>query len=1511
MKYLKRTTVASKNVKDEALKINRYGEVTSDSKLAVGKTSRPTAELDIAGSANVSDTLNVTNLQTTILEPQYSNGDIILRASGTGNVVINNLLTVGETATTFTGEVVDINNLRLDGDGAATGISALDSNTSLYLNSAGTGGIYANGTDITKKEGNVYWVTENGSDGNTGESMQDAFRTVRQALVLARNGDTIKIGSGTFEEVFPLTVYPGVSITGQGIRSTQIKPTAATRTQNGFQFRGGGTVRDLTVREMEYDAINDRGYAFCFDESTTATFERGPYVMNVTVLNFGSSVRLGLNSTDDPYGFDSRDAGRGIKADAQFINRSAIEPSFLINEVTLFTPGQTGIVLTNGVRMEMLNSFVYLADKAIHATTGTIGWGGSGRTYVIVENVTGGNFIPGETVRYTSTDGSTVSEFQIVSWDVGTNTLAVSGLYTGLDGVDFTPQPGQGGSIIGIVSGVQAERIVEVTKFEFGAELRSIGSAIVYGDSGVVAEGPGVSLRLVSQNFGYVGAGKLTTNRASDAIQGNEVVELTGAKVRYTSVDHLGDFRVGDLFYVSQETGVVQIDGEGLNFGALAGGLVFDDGVGNKSTITSTEVTTETVNGKSTLVGTSLEASAFFEFDVLEDFSLTSQESGILLDSGGNSTYVLQPGDIRAEGLSVQLIGNTVIGSDPVNEGDPIPHTLQIKAAVEGNIQPDPTFTGIWDLGAPDAVWGNVYASKLLVDDLQIENNKIYVNNTNQDIEIEPSGAGRVFLGGTTFAVVPTGNTPERGANPVTGGIRFNTQIQQFEGYQGTAWSSLGGVKDIDGDTYITPEVTPGSNDNRFDIYAGGVLVGEWNQTDLTVNTTRFTNNNFTFENDVMKVTDPNVDYRFEITPGGTGEFFFSKTINVDGDINLPGGTISAPNATLQVTSIAATNFASDIIPDVNLAYDIGHSTSTFNELYVNNITTENFRIFQNRMSTIDTNSDFEFDTAGSGQFRFLGNSAVVVPTGSNANRPIGEIGQVRFNTDTNQYEGYNGVAWSSLGGVRDVDGDTYILPELSPGSNENTLFFYGGGEELARLTNQGWQGGILVDNNISLEGNALKTTLSNSDLDITAQGTGVINLNNTTNVTGDLTVSLVSYLPRIFVATSTADRIAYFDANNELRTSDNVQFDDTEVIINVPTQLNDNTTVDGIFSVTNTINTPNASIDFLTVNEDAFFTKNIYMDQLGIFGTRITTQETNAPLQLDASGTGRVVSMTNMNVEGELYIEGDIYGNQTTQNVFNTTATTVNAFGASTYTSFGNAAGTTRFNSNQGSDAYNTGAVVIGGGLGVGENVNIAGDLNVDGQDITTNNQNFNLLVDNIQNLNAFNSATGILFGSLTGKTTIQSTADSTSAASGSLVVDGGVGIAKNLYVDGVLNAANTTESTSTTTGSIVTDGGVGITKSLNVGGTVNVADTTESTDSTTGAVIFEGGLAVKKQLNVAGTTTKFESTEESSNTITGAVVVAGGIGVGRDIYLGQDLEGSGIDLSYINNFTIDGGTY
>ncbi|BCU98556.1 MAG: hypothetical protein CM15mV22_1880 [Eurybiavirus sp.] len=41
---------------------------------------------------------------------------------------------------------------------------------------------------------------------------------------------------------------------------------------------------------------------------------------------------------------------------------------------------------------------------------------------------------------------------------------------------------------------------------QFGAEMRSVASACVYGQKGVQADGSGVKLILTAHNFGYVGA---------------------------------------------------------------------------------------------------------------------------------------------------------------------------------------------------------------------------------------------------------------------------------------------------------------------------------------------------------------------------------------------------------------------------------------------------------------------------------------------------------------------------------------------------------------------------------------------------------------------------------------------------------------------------------------------------------------------------------------------------------------------------------------------------------------------------------------------------------------------------------------------------------------------------------------------------------------------------------------------------------------------------------------------
>jgi len=89
------------------------------------------------------------------------------------------------------------------------------------------------------------------------------------------------------------------------------------------------------------------------------------------------------------------------------------------------------------------------------------------------------------------------------------------------------------------------------------------------------------------------------------------------------------------------------------------------------------------------------------------------------------------------------------------------------------------------------------------------------------------------------FLQVPTGTTAQRPYVPANGMIRYNTTQSTFEGYSSSAWSSLGGVKSVDGFTFIQAETSAGNSNGDLDFYAedgagtAATQVGQWNRTNL------------------------------------------------------------------------------------------------------------------------------------------------------------------------------------------------------------------------------------------------------------------------------------------------------------------------------------------------------------------------------------------------------------------------------------------------------------------------------------------------------------------------------------------------------------------------------------------------------------------------------------------------------------------------------------------------------
>mgnify|MGYP003312096858 CR=1 FL=1 len=156
-------------------------------------------------------------------------------------------------------------------------------------------------------------------------------------------------------------------------------------------------------------------------------------------------------------------------------------------------------------------------------------------------------------------------------------------------------------------------------------------------------------------------------------------------------------------------------------------------------------------------------------------------------------------------------------------------------------------------------------------------------------------------------------------------------------------------------------------------------------------------------------------------------------------------------------------------------------------------------------------------------------------------------------------------------------------------------------------------------------------------------------------------------------------------------------------------------------------------------------------------------------------------------------------------------------------------------------------------------------------------------------------------------------------------LNVDGNVEVQTNLDVNGIGNFNNTTDATSTLNAAVVIDGGVGISKKLFVGGAVDLSDTLNvdkestflddvalSADGKTFKVknaglvdkftitSDDGNTDIKGTLVVAGVTS-ISNTTQSIGIETGALIVKGGVGIGSSVYIGGDVK-------LLTNLRIDG---
>ena len=74
-----------------------------------------------------------------------------------------------------------------------------------------------------------------------------------------------------------------------------------------------------------------------------------------------------------------------------------------------------------------------------------------------------------------------------------------------------------------------------------------------------------------------------------------------------------------------------------------------------------------------------------------------------------------------------------------------------------------------------------------------LTHNEVDANFTNLNSDKVEAAAVVAKTAATGSAVVPTGTEAQRDGSPSAGYLRFNSDATSFEGYDGSAWGSIGG----------------------------------------------------------------------------------------------------------------------------------------------------------------------------------------------------------------------------------------------------------------------------------------------------------------------------------------------------------------------------------------------------------------------------------------------------------------------------------------------------------------------------------------------------------------------------------------------------------------------------------------------------------------------------------------------------------------------------------------------
>lgn len=327
-------------------------------------------------------------------------------------------------------------------------------------------------------------------------------------------------------------------------------------------------------------------------------------------------------------------------------------------------------------------------------------------------------------------------------------------------------------------------RVTSDGTVNFGAEIRSIASANIYGEFGAVADGDDCLMYLINHNFAYIGSKDNSDNDATLVTEETEVTETNNGRIVFTSIDQNGKYKVGNEFNVDFDTGSTSISGETIAADDLA--ILTIVGDENSTTLDKNQISVP--------------------FITISDNKLESTQESLDFVSSGKIN--LNSNTLVEKNLSVS--GDISLAGQIIAFGNETDDTVDFNTPVSQDFVPDDDIT--YDLGRESSLWKTNFVSTILLDNIKIGSDSISTLRSNSNLELRGNAAGKIrlenlfiknssistqtdsiifsaepvdFSGSSKAIKLPIGTKSQYDSlsEKNAAGIRFNSDDQLFEGF--------------------------------------------------------------------------------------------------------------------------------------------------------------------------------------------------------------------------------------------------------------------------------------------------------------------------------------------------------------------------------------------------------------------------------------------------------------------------------------------------------------------------------------------------------------------------------------------------------------------------------------------------------------------------------------------------------------------------------------------------------